>query len=1302
MIKLYDSNETQFNHNGYVLINCISCNVYEDSNGLFNAEFVFPYSNKFSENMIITANTPRGEQYFRIVKPKVIYNRQEKRIRFIARHISYDLLDNFIENIRPTALGADAFLKYILNNTAYPHKFTGKAIDIQGSFTANYVRKNPIECLIGNINNSFVNLFGGDIERDNFTITMKGGTRDNGYRIEAGKNLTGIEIEVNTDNVTTRLYPTVVIKDNVVTTLPEKYVDSPLINKYPNPIIKEYRIELTDAEKLKPITDIYAIMRSKSTEQFTKGKVDEPEVNYKVDFVMLEKTEQYKIIKILNKLNINDTATIYVPSLGIDIKAKFIKYKWNALAERYENVELGNFRKSLTNQQVELKATLEKIKENTDGAITSKLKEALDKIIGNTGGYQKILYNEQGLPQGTIWMDTPNESTAQNYIIINNQGIAFGNQGLSVPPTVAIGIDGKVAGDSAFFNAIYTNLIQSELGTNLDLSSNKGINLQVQDINQKIDNIQLTPGPQGIPGEPGTNGTTYYTWIRWADSPTSGMSVSPVGKAYMGIAENMASPTPSTKYLDYKWVLVKGDQGIPGTKGDDGTTYYIWQKYADTPTSGMSDDPKGKKYLGLAVNKTTDTESTNYADYSWSLLYDEEAIIKVITDKTAQIKTDLDNIKLAVTEKVSSNAIVAKDGLITISNQIKVYDSATNAELKTNSTGTYPASTYYVYEELNGMYNITSKQGTAGKWINPSEGVGPMQTLSERMSTLEQLVTSITMNFSDMLKNTSYVFDGDSARFYGALFELYDNKGNLIFQFDGANLNLANAGKDLLSTWAPDGLKFTTDKEIVLDINHTGIRGNYLSMEEIDSPSIVKRIGTGKWTTYDIYISDFDKGLGTGIDADNASSTFQKAWGYFSRGAKYLDFVNLNVHIDADYWVENLLIEGLVGNGYINFMFEKPCVWVGYAVFNANFGIHIEIDGTNVRRMFASPFKALSNSVALRYTASMGRIVNLNIDAKKMKTGISASHGAVIDCRGNDILWPETALKAELGGKIFTQDNIGSAYQLTGNPIAGGGIYAVGKVPACLPRAPVHVAQKNNDGTVTLIAPLYAYLTSEEAAANATTTKQYSAGSYYLFKETNSMWNISKTAGQSGAWINPLHLITLDEFESGYGGGVVTNPGGSTPTTPTGNPYDKIVNFAKSQIGEYGGKVWDWAFGGYDAWCAAFISWLGTQMGYDSKGWPSKSNTDQYGWVPSYKSLFGSHGRTFTAGSEQEKPGDLYFISGRHIGMVGEVKGLNNFKSVEGNYTDSNLIESINHNNDPQVSHFLRPDYAYFENKEGM
>lgn len=128
-------------------------------------------------------------------------------------------------------------------------------------------------------------------------------------------------------------------------------------------------------------------------------------------------------------------------------------------------------------------------------------------------------------------------------------------------------------------------------------------------------------GPQGVPGPKGDNGQTYYTWLKYADTPTSGMSDSPTGKTYIGLAYNKASATESTNYADYTWSLIKGSDGAQGPKGDNGQTLYTWIKYATSATgAGMSDSPTGKTYIGLAYNKTTAIESTNAADYTWSLI----------------------------------------------------------------------------------------------------------------------------------------------------------------------------------------------------------------------------------------------------------------------------------------------------------------------------------------------------------------------------------------------------------------------------------------------------------------------------------------------------------------------------------------------------------------------------------------------------------------------------------------------------------------------------------------------------------
>ena len=128
-------------------------------------------------------------------------------------------------------------------------------------------------------------------------------------------------------------------------------------------------------------------------------------------------------------------------------------------------------------------------------------------------------------------------------------------------------------------------------------------------------------GTDGVPGTPGKDGKTYYTWIRYADDAQgNGISNDPTGKAYIGLAYNKETAVESDNPSDYKWSDIKGEPGVPGAVGADGKTYYTWIAYSDNADgSGMYQQPNNNtKYIGIAVNKETATESSNPADYTWS------------------------------------------------------------------------------------------------------------------------------------------------------------------------------------------------------------------------------------------------------------------------------------------------------------------------------------------------------------------------------------------------------------------------------------------------------------------------------------------------------------------------------------------------------------------------------------------------------------------------------------------------------------------------------------------------------------
>lgn len=121
-------------------------------------------------------------------------------------------------------------------------------------------------------------------------------------------------------------------------------------------------------------------------------------------------------------------------------------------------------------------------------------------------------------------------------------------------------------------------------------------------------------------GEDGESGKTSYIHIAYANSAdgTKDFSLTESeNKLYIGQYTDYVEE-PSTDPSDYAWTRIKGENG------NDGVSLYTWIKYADTPTTGMSDNPDGKQYMGIAYNKTSPIESNDYSDYAWSLITGED------------------------------------------------------------------------------------------------------------------------------------------------------------------------------------------------------------------------------------------------------------------------------------------------------------------------------------------------------------------------------------------------------------------------------------------------------------------------------------------------------------------------------------------------------------------------------------------------------------------------------------------------------------------------------------------------------
>ncbi len=145
--------------------------------------------------------------------------------------------------------------------------------------------------------------------------------------------------------------------------------------------------------------------------------------------------------------------------------------------------------------------------------------------------------------------------------------------------------------------------------------------------------LQGADGAQGIPGTNGADGKTSYLHIKYSNDggstftpATGGLAVGETPGDYIGQYTDFTQ-ADSTDVTKYTWSKIKGDEGVPGEKGADGTQYWTWIKYSDNPDgTGMYDTPNDlTKYIGIAVNKVTQAESGNKADYTWSRFRGDDA-----------------------------------------------------------------------------------------------------------------------------------------------------------------------------------------------------------------------------------------------------------------------------------------------------------------------------------------------------------------------------------------------------------------------------------------------------------------------------------------------------------------------------------------------------------------------------------------------------------------------------------------------------------------------------------------------------
>lgn len=346
MITLYSKD---FSTKYGVISSLCEAFVEEERNGLFELSFIMLNTDSLfkyvkEENIVVVnANDTLLNQKFRIYMTRKLMN---NRVEVFARHISFDLMYDYIDNLSFENQSCEYALNQLFRNSNFSTHYRGYS-DIVNAQNYNMSMANVLEA-IGGEKGSIIDTFGtgAEILRDNENIhVLNKRGYDNEVTIEYKKNLTGFELEEDTTDLVTRISPYAKYNDsetNEEIIVKADYVDSPLIANYSHPYIKaiDYSDKFGDGE-IPTVSKLQDLARK----EYKNNKVDMPKQNFKIEFIPLSKCVGYEGLE--DKISLCDIVTIIDTRYNINTQAKVIKVTFNVLKNRYESMELGEPRTSL-------------------------------------------------------------------------------------------------------------------------------------------------------------------------------------------------------------------------------------------------------------------------------------------------------------------------------------------------------------------------------------------------------------------------------------------------------------------------------------------------------------------------------------------------------------------------------------------------------------------------------------------------------------------------------------------------------------------------------------------------------------------------------------------------------------------------------------------------------------------------------------------------------------------------------------------------------------------------------------------
>ena len=461
MIRLFDVTDKTFQTNGDRVIIPTRAIVHKEDNGSFflSLETDLSYVDDLTEGRVIVANTPQGNQAFRI-------NNVEKtkhKLTTTAKHVFYDSMNYLIEDSYVYQMDCNSALDHLNSATSDVSPFTTIS-DIANINSYRCVRTSLYDAI-----KTVVERWGGHLVRDNWSIGVNENIgQDNGVTVRYAKNLKEITCTENWDLVVTKLLPTGYdgIMLNALDDTQSIYVTSEI--QYDIPYTKtvhfdqdidqdNYRDEETGevdetAYKQALIDDL----RQQAQQYVNTNSI--PQVNYTLKANMEKITD------------VGDTVEVIDERLGINILTNVIAFDYDCILEKFIEVEFGNFTPQLSGLMTTITNNINETVQENNNIIRVALGEELETATSRIWG---VLGNSYVIYEGDkiLVVDKLPKEQATNVIMINNGGIGFSQTGINGTFNSAWTIDGTMNMQNINVINLTADLIKGgtlKLGSNLN------------------------------------------------------------------------------------------------------------------------------------------------------------------------------------------------------------------------------------------------------------------------------------------------------------------------------------------------------------------------------------------------------------------------------------------------------------------------------------------------------------------------------------------------------------------------------------------------------------------------------------------------------------------------------------------------------------------------------------------------------------------------------------------------------------------------------------------------------------------